>query len=174
MSYTLPRVSAIKAALRARLLRARSWARTNEKKLKKAALTALALLALSLLLWRQAQAKIFVVNTGDIPLMLSIDGVERIVLPIVSIETPDSAIELRVNPGTHRLVTRRASPDAPDDHEIVDDLDVRFTWAASYLFAPGLTDQCFWIQHSAYGRARRNDACTSRARSGFSHLADPG
>ena len=32
---------------------------------------------------------------------------------------------------------------------------VRLAWGASYLFAPLPSDQCFWIQQTAYGRSRR-------------------
>jgi hypothetical protein len=142
-------------AARTRVARVIVWARFNEKKLKKVLVGTLALGVAAAIVWHQAQAKIFVVNTSDTPVMLIVDGVALGIVPIVSIETPDAASVFRVSPGTHRIQTHRASDDAPDDHEIVDDLDLRLSWAGSYLFAPGITDQCFWIQHTAYGRARR-------------------
>jgi hypothetical protein len=110
---------------------------------------ALPVLALAALVFSWSRhASLRVVNTLADPLSLSIDARPAVMLPPVSAETPEAGVLFSLSPGEHHLVTRQA------DGSLVDELDVSLPANSTYLFAPALTDQCFWIEHTAYGQAR--------------------
>lgn len=96
--------------------------------------------------WWGRQARVWVVNTSAGPVVLVVDGRERMRLPPTSTETPGAGEGMRLSPGVHRVVVRGQAG-------AVDEMDISLSAGGSYLLAPGDTDQCFWIEHTAYGLA---------------------
>lgn len=144
----LARIASRWASLRARA-RQRFAALPPERQRQLRLLAASPLVALvALLLWRSRYPTLRVVNSTADPLLLIIDEKQRILLPPVSAETPEAGVVLRLSPGSHKLEALH------EDGSSFDRLDVALPAASMYLMAPGMTDQCFWIQHTAYGQAK--------------------
>lgn len=148
-------MSGRRAALRTRLLvwreRLRAWARHRLPPLwarhRRHVLAAAAALVLALVWWFDRFARLHVVNTLADPVELRIDGRARAwLLPITS-ETPEAGVELRLRPGFHHIALVAPSG------ATVEELDGNLPPHSRYLFAPSDGDQCFWVEHTAYGQA---------------------
>lgn len=87
------------------------------------------------------------INPHATPLLLFIDGKLRATLPTTSLETPRAGLVLRLRPGRHVLLVRTL--EGAEIEKLTPDLSPN----GRYLFAPGESDQCFWIEHTAYGQA---------------------
>jgi hypothetical protein len=99
--------------------------------------------------WFRRKPYLHIVNTTDAPLILYIDERSIQSLPVVSMETPGSPEIIRLSPGIHRLTTKTASG------SVVDDVHAQLYPWTHYLFAPGQTDQCFWVQRTFYGAVNK-------------------
>jgi hypothetical protein len=110
-------------------------------------LAGLAAAALGAWLWFGRAPYLRVVNPHGELLLLVIDGKLRAELPPTSTETPGAGVELRLSPGSHRISihTRANVP--------IDELTPVLFANARYLLVPGESDQCFWVEHTAYGQA---------------------
>lgn len=94
------------------------------------------------------RATVVIVSTSGAPIAVTIDGGSRREVPNVAAETPGAGVRVSVFAGTHRLV---ATPADGGEPEVV---EVRVQGGQTYLWAPLATDQCFFIEHEAYGRAK--------------------
>jgi hypothetical protein len=110
------------------------------------AVTVVAVLAVLYALASRAELRF--VNTHEEPLTVILDGKRKLSLSTVATETPDSGTSIRLSAGTHHL--RTETPGGL----VVDDMDLRVEAFTSYLVAPGHTDQCFFVEHTAYGAAK--------------------
>ncbi|MCS6901680.1 MAG: hypothetical protein RMJ98_18765 [Myxococcales bacterium] len=110
-------------------------------------LVGLAVMALGVGPWWERAPRLRVVNPHGEPLRLIIDGKFRAELPPTSTETPGAGVELRLSPGTHR-VTFQTQARVP-----VEELSLELFPNTRYLLVPGESDQCFWVEHTAYGQA---------------------
>jgi hypothetical protein len=99
------------------------------------------------IVWSERAVTLRIVNTLPEPLALLVDGKPRALLPPVSSETTGAGVSLRLGPGWHRLITRHLSG------EELENLEVNLPATSHYLYAPGSTEQCFWVEHIAYGQA---------------------
>ena len=93
-------------------------------------------------------AELRVVNASDAPLFVAIDGGVRVRITSVAAETPGAGVGFRLFAGRHELSV------TTDDGTRVDARTERLTGGEAYLYAPGASEQCFWVQHDAYGAAR--------------------
>jgi hypothetical protein len=87
-------------------------------------------------------------DASGAPLTVSIDGGKPVFLPNVAVETPDAGTRIRLWPGRHELVATAA------DGTRIDVRTERFVGGGTYLYVPVSTEQCFWVQHDAYGEAK--------------------
>ncbi len=130
--------------------RARRWieevrAWPQHKQLSAGALAALgAWAALEVVLG--ARATLVIVSTSGAPIVVSVDGATYVV-PNVAAETPGAGLRVRVFPGARRLIARAA------DGRELESVDAGVARGRTYLWAPLATDQCFFVEHTAYGRA---------------------
>ncbi len=107
---------------------------------------ALALLWAAAELTMAARATIVIVSTSGAPITISIDGSGARELANVAAETPGAGLRLGAFAGTHRLV---ATASDGRDPEIV---EVKLAGGKTYLWAPLATEQCFFVEHTTYGR----------------------
>lgn len=82
------------------------------------------------------------------PITVSIDGGRPIQLSSVAVETPDAGVKVRLWPGRHELIATAA------DGTRLDVRTERFVAGGTYLYVPASVEQCFWVQHDAYGETR--------------------
>lgn len=95
---------------------------------------------------RASRATVVIVSTSGAPITVSIDGGAPREVANVAAETPGAGARVGVFAGTHRLV---ATPSDGRDPEVV---EVRVAGGQTYLWAPLARDQCFFIEHTTYGR----------------------
>jgi len=131
-------------ALTSRLLAMRAWWALHRRRVLAATVVALVGAAF----WFERYPRLRVVNTRAEPLLLVVDGRRRVTLAPTSTESPDAGVELRLSPGFHKLAAFTLAG------EPVDELSPNFPPNSSYLLAPGESDQCFWVEHTAYGQAQ--------------------
>lgn len=105
------------------------------------------LLALGGGLWASRAPYFRVINPHAAPVLLFIDGKLRATLPPTSLETPGAGLELRLSPGPHNLLVRT------QEGVLLEELSPHLAPNSRYLFVPGESDQCFWVEHTAYGQA---------------------
>lgn len=119
------------------------WARRHRRRLQ----AGFALLLLAVWLWAGRAPHLRVVNPHGELLLLFVDGKLRAELPPTSTESPGAGLELRLAPGPH-AISIRTRGNVP-----IDELRPELSPNTRYLLAPGESDQCFWIEHTAYGQA---------------------
>ncbi len=104
------------------------------------------------LIWRSRFAAVRVVHTQPEPAWLRVDGGRAVRLDPVSTETPEAGVSVALPPGRHRLVVSTA------EGVELDVVEATLAPRASYLFGPAAGappgEQCFWVEHTAYGQAR--------------------
>lgn len=127
---------------RALIAAVRAWPR--RKKLIAVAI-AVAIAWVGVELARGVRATIVIVSTSGAPIEVSIDDGPRRRIPNVAVETPGAGLRLDLFAGTHRL-TAFGAPDTEPQF-----IEVRLSGGASYLWAPLATEQCFYVEHTAYG-----------------------
>ncbi|RYE89612.1 MAG: hypothetical protein EOO75_11510, partial [Myxococcales bacterium] len=146
------RLEALRTRLLGRREQLKAWARHQLpplwRRYRRHALAAAALSVLTLLWWLDRFARLRVVNTLADPVELRIDGRARAWLLPTTSETPEAGAELRLPPGFHRVTL--VSPAGVK----VEELDVNLPPHSRYLLAPSDGDQCFWVEHTAYGQAQ--------------------
>jgi hypothetical protein len=144
----LRRLRSLRVALSAR---ARRWffslSLTRRRQLIAGAAALPLVLIGTLIVSHERAVTLRTVNTLAEPLVLLVDGKQRAVLQPVSSETTEAGLALRLGPGWHRLTTLRLSG------EEVENFEVHLPAATHHLYAPGSTEQCFWVEHVAYGQA---------------------
>lgn len=98
--------------------------------------------------FRGVRATIVVVSTSGAPIQISVDGGAPRTIANVAVETPGAGVRIELFAGAHRLTATRAGDGEPEVTE------VRLDGGATYLWAPHATEQCFFVEHTAYGRAK--------------------
>ena len=145
-------ITGLRARFAARREAARGWLRQRLpplwRRYRRHAYAALATLLLAIAVWFDRLARVRFVNTLADPLELRIDGRSRAWLPPTTTETPEAGIELRLGTGFHHLVLLNPAGVK------VDELDANLPAHSRYLLAPSDSDQCFWVEHTAYGQAQ--------------------
>jgi hypothetical protein len=132
----------------AKLQRLRTALVARWQRHRRVALALAAVTLLGALLWAGRAPTLRLINPHGEPVLLLIDGKEWGWIPPSSTETPGAGRSLRLAPGLHKLTFRSASG-AP-----LDELQPDLYPSGHYLVAPGESDQCFWIEHTAYGQAQ--------------------
>lgn len=86
-----------------------------------------------------------VLNLSGRSLTLLVDGVPQLTLGSTSSESPLAGAQLRIAAGEHELSVHSSSGQPLAHHR------VRFTGGRYHLYAP-LSEQCFWLETTGYGR----------------------
>lgn len=136
------------ARVRQHAERARAWLAPRWRRHRLRLLAAAALALLCVLLWLERRPHLRVINTLSAPVRLLVDGRPLATIDPTSTETPGAGVELRLTSGFHKLTVQ--TPEGA----LVDELNTALTANSSYLLSPGDSDQCFWIEHTAYGQAQ--------------------
>lgn len=86
-----------------------------------------------------------VLNLSGRSLTLLVDGTPQLTLESTSSESPLAGAQLRIAAGEHELSVNSSSGQRLAHHR------VRFTAGRYHLYAP-LSEQCFWLETTGYGR----------------------
>jgi hypothetical protein len=111
-----------------------------------------ALLAVILFLFHHPLLR--VMNLGDTPLELWVDGRLLGRVEPSSGESPTSGLELRVPSGLRRLVTR-----SPESVQVTHN-DVVLHAGSHHLYVPVSGEACFWLETTGYGREQKRSSLT--------------
>ena len=123
-------------------------------------LVALAALAFAGLGYAWHHPRLWVLDLGPEPFTLLVDGVAVARLDASRADTPDARL-LRLASGVRHLVAR------DDTGRIVAEELASLSRGREHLFAPGGSDQCFWLERTGYGRDTTHEASPLRSASRF-------
>jgi hypothetical protein len=127
---------------------ARAWMQTH-RRVGIASGAALVLASLAgIAIERGRMVEVRVVNTTTGPLLVGLAGTQGVKVPPALVETPLAGVSLHLSPGRVHLVAR------DDRAGLVDEIERTLEPGGLYLYAPAVTDQCFFVEHTAYGQAR--------------------
>ena len=99
--------------------------------------------------WWSNWPRLLIVNTGTNDVVLWIDNKPSLRISPTTTENPSAGRWQRLVPGTHALHVFMLP-----EGTLGDGRTVSFDHGATYLYAPVDSEQCFWLQQRAYGRAR--------------------
>lgn len=108
----------------------------------------LAAAALAVVIFFLVSAEVRIVNTTGGPVRVAIDGGKPRLVANVAAESPDAGVVIRLWPGRRKV---RVTTEAGDELEA---RELPLSASTTYLWAPANTEQCFWIEHTAYGRTK--------------------
>ncbi|HWO12346.1 MAG TPA: hypothetical protein VNN80_22775 [Polyangiaceae bacterium] len=104
--------------------------------------------------------RLWALNVGSAPLTLLVDGLAVARLAPAGLASSD-AVLLRLPSGVRRLAAR------DDAGASVADESVTLSRGREHLFAPGGSDECFWLERTGYGRDATHDTRALRSSSRF-------
>jgi hypothetical protein len=108
--------------------------------------------------WHHPRVSVLVL--GSAPLTLSVDGAVLARLEPLQAGA-DEALQLRLPSGARHLIAR------DDDGRIVTETTAMLSPGRDHLFAPGGSDECFWLERTGYGRDRTQERVPLRSASRF-------
>jgi len=95
---------------------------------------------------------LIVLNLSPTAFELVVDGANRGVVGVTSLESTSAATRLSLGAGNHVLEARPRG-ESLDESAQTYRVNVSLEPGEEYLFAPGSDGHCFWLERTVYGRA---------------------